>query len=357
MLLQNATVAGVVLTPPDQICAVVVLAAAAWCLLASWVTKTHSHVDRLWSITPVVYVLVYALYDVVANGAKALDARLALMATLVLLWGARLSYNFARKGGYSAGEQDYRWPVLQKLPVLRHPIAWQLFNLSFIASYQNVLLFLIAAPTSYVYRAATVALPSRRVTRPPLTALDLIATCLFQSFWILESVADQQQWEFQQSKHRARGHPRIAALEEDYRRGFLTSGLFRLSRHPNFFAEQALWCSFYLFSVAASCQSPTEVAALFRAPVDWRAWVNWSATGAALLVALFQGSTPFTESITRGKYASYAAYQKTTSRLVPWFPARGKQISSTGAAATGTVITATGERKSTRARKPRKLED
>ena len=188
-------------------------------------------------------------------------------------------------------------------------------------------------------------------------ARDLIATCLFQSFWILESVADQQQWEFQQSKHRARGHPRIAALEEDYRRGFLTSGLFRLSRHPNFFAEQALWCSFYLFSVAASCQSPTEVAALFRAPVDWRAWVNWSATGAALLVALFQGSTPFTESITRGKYASYAAYQKTTSRLVPWFPARGKQISSTGAAATGTVITATGERKSTRARKPRKLED
>ncbi len=34
------------------------------------------------------------------------------MALLILLWGARLTFNFARKGGYS-GTEDYRWPVLR----------------------------------------------------------------------------------------------------------------------------------------------------------------------------------------------------------------------------------------------------
>ena len=49
-------------------------------------------------------------------------------------------------------------------------------------------------------------------------------------------------------------------------------------------------------------------------------WVNPSVLGVVLLVALFQGSTSFTESITLSKYGAYAQYQQTTSRLLPWFP-------------------------------------
>lgn len=101
-----------------------VLMHAALCLLASWLTWDHSwharcvamraplrcllaqpltprccRVDRLWSVTPVFYTLHFA---------RAGDwaPRLTLMAALALLWGARLSWNFARKAGYQARACD-----------------------------------------------------------------------------------------------------------------------------------------------------------------------------------------------------------------------------------------------------------
>ena len=146
--------------------------------------------------------------------------------------------------------------------------------------------------------------------------MDRIAIALFAFFVAFESLADQQQWIFQQSKHRAPGHARVNALRDDYKRGFLTSGLFRYSRHPNFFAEQCVWASYYLFAVAAKWDGRAD---LFGA--SWRdAWVHEQGVGAVLLVLLFQGSTRFTESITAGKYPEYAEYRKTTSALVPLPP-------------------------------------
>ncbi|MFY0538836.1 hypothetical protein [Nannocystis pusilla] len=41
-----------------------------------------------------------------------------------------------------------------------------------------------------------------------------------------------------------------------------------------------------------------------------------------LLTLLFHGSTTFTEQLSRAKYPTYADYQRSTSRLVPWFPRR-----------------------------------
>jgi steroid 5-alpha reductase family enzyme len=51
--------------------------------------------------------------------------------------------------------------------------------------------------------------------------------------------------------------------------------------------------------------------------------------GAVLLTLLFVGSTRFTESITKSKYPEYAAYQATTSAVVPWLPRRARQEAST----------------------------
>ena len=80
------------------------------------------------------------MYASVYAYASGFDARTSTMAALTWAWGIRLTYNFARKGGYSKGEQDYRWPVLRQHPLLKHPVAWQAFNLGFIASYQHLLL-------------------------------------------------------------------------------------------------------------------------------------------------------------------------------------------------------------------------
>jgi hypothetical protein len=57
----------------------------------------------------------------------------------------------------------------------------------------------------------------------------------------------------------------------DFKRGFITSGLFRYSRHPNFFAEQCVWWALALFSVAVTGD-----------------WSHWTFVGAVLLSLLFQ---------------------------------------------------------------------
>ena len=62
-------------------------------LLFDW-----SGVDRLWSITPVIYANSFWLCKYMSSGI--VDARLLVMASLVTLWGCRLTYNFAVKGGY-----------------------------------------------------------------------------------------------------------------------------------------------------------------------------------------------------------------------------------------------------------------
>lgn len=44
----------------------------------------------------------------------------------------------------------------------------------------------------------------------------------------------------------------------------------------------------------------------------------WDVAPALAYSAIFQGSTPFTESITSGKYPGYKAYQQRVSMSVPW---------------------------------------
>src|SRR3954469_17467874 len=126
---------------PLLVVVLVVLVVCAFCWIASLVTKDTSWVDRIWSIVPVVYVWIFAI----AAGLG--DVRLDVMAGLVTLWGARLTFNFARKGGYS-GVEDYRWPVLR---ARMKPAQFAVFNILFICLYQHALLVLITLPASTAY--------------------------------------------------------------------------------------------------------------------------------------------------------------------------------------------------------------
>ncbi|GAA5203260.1 DUF1295 domain-containing protein [Microbacterium jejuense] len=251
--------------------------AAAFCWITSLVTNETSWIDRLWSIVPVIYVWIFAAAALIAG----LDAtRLVVMAVLVTAWGARLTFNFARKGGYT-GMEDYRWAILRG-----RMTRWQfqLFNLFFIVLFQSGLLVLIALPAYIAWQH-----PS------PFTGWDAVFSALFAAFLIGEAVADQQQWRFHQAKKAAGGTlaPR-----------FLTTGLFAHSRHPNFFFEQAQWWAFYAIGAVALV-------------ADGGSWLNWTIVGAVLLSVLFIGSTVFTESISSAKYPAYREYQRTTSMLIP----------------------------------------
>ena len=251
-----------------------VLALVAWLLAV--ITREVSWIDRLWSICPPVYCLI------VAASVGFASPRVMLMTALVVAWGSRLTYNFARKGGYRPGGEDYRWAHVRK----RHgPVGFQVLSITFVHPGQMLLIWLFTSP---IHRAW-------QFPDTPLGWLDLLAAAVFLTLLAGETVADRQMWDFQQDKKR-----RIANGEE-IRQPFMTRGLYRYSRHPNYFCEMGMWWVFYLFAVAASGE-----------------WVHWTVLGCIGLTLLFVPSLRITEEISAAKYPGYREYQAAVPALIPF---------------------------------------
>lgn len=266
---------------------VIYIVAALLCFVVSTLSNNFSQVDKLWSTIPIVYAWVVAWES-------GFESRIVLMAILVSIWGIRLTYNFSRRGGYSVrfwtGEEDYRWAVLRAKPELAARWRWVIFNLLFISLYQMGLILLMTLPAV------------RSMGGGPLALVDWILAGLMAGFVIVETIADQQQWNYHKQKRLLKEEG--DELPEAYGKGFVDSGLWALVRHPNYAAEQAIWIVFYFFSVVAS-----------------GTWINWSVMGAILLVLLFWGSSNFSESISSGKYPGYAEYKNRVPRFIPFlFP-------------------------------------
>ena len=255
------------------------------CFIVSEMTGNYSQVDKLWSLMPIAYSWITA--------AIFPSARVFIMAALVTAWGLRLSYNFSRKGGYNLipwkGEEDYRWKVLRKNPLLKGRLRFGLFNFFFISFYQNILMFLFSTPL--ILAAIN--------QNEPLRIIDLLAGALMMIFIITESIADNQLFTFHQEKKKVENGSN--KYKESLKKGFMTEGLWKYVRHPNFTSEQLIWICFYFFGVAASGR-----------------WINFTLAGAILLVLLFIGSSQLTENISSRKYPGYTKYKEEVPRFIPW---------------------------------------
>ena len=270
-----------------RILGIIAACSAAFCFIVGEATGNNSQMDKLWSLLPIAYTWVIA-------GKGGMHPRLVVMAVLATLWGIRLTMNFARKGAYRLkfweGTEDYRWAVVRSGPAFRKRWAWTLFDLGFISVYQNALVLMTTFPALVAMRSDA-----------PFGWVDGIAAALMLGFIVWETVADEQQWAFQTRKWAMIKEGRkLEELPAPYDKGFNTTGLWDRSRHPNYFAEQAIWASFYIFSIGAG----TGI-------------VNWSIIGALLLIVLFQGSSSLAEEISGGKYPQYEEYCRRVPRFLP----------------------------------------
>ena len=113
---------------------IICVSSALYCFVAGEISRNNSQMDKLWSVLPIAYVWVIA-----AMGQ--FRWRLIIIAVIVTLWGARLTYNFAKKGAYSikfwSGEEDYRWVYLRKQKGFQNKFVWGIFDLLFISIFQN----------------------------------------------------------------------------------------------------------------------------------------------------------------------------------------------------------------------------
>ncbi|BFZ63752.1 hypothetical protein YB2330_004884 [Saitoella coloradoensis] len=262
----------------------------------SEVNDNYSQVDRLWPFLPTGYTLHFLAWAYYHG----LDSpRLWTLAGLHVVWTCRLFWNYYRKGGYSKGSEDYRWPYIRKnWRFFSNPTFFRLFNFVFISIAQNLLHLAIATP------AYIVLLVSRDVGP---RAGDAFAVEAFVLSLFLEGYADEQQWEFQSMKKKFLEYPEAERPEhlggftrKPLERGFNTHGLFAWSRHPNFIAEQLIWISFYAIGCTAS-----------------GVWLNWTIVGCLSYCILFQCSTRLTEEISCGKYPAYQKYQKRVGMFFP----------------------------------------
>ena len=80
--------------------------------------------------------------------------------------------------------------------------------------------------------------------------------------------------------------------------GFVSTGLWRFARHPNYFAKLGLWWSVYAFTYG----------------------LNRGVLGALTMTGLFQRVIRLTEKGTSSKYQGYKKYQANTSKIIPWPP-------------------------------------
>lgn len=122
---------------------------------------------------------------------------------------------------------------------------------------------------------------------------------------VFEYFADQQMWNYQSAKKEYQETAKVPAgwTRAQMDRGFVVSGLWRYSRHPNFAAEQSIWILLYTWSCFASGTLSTP-------------W-NYTAVGVVGYILVFVGSTPLTEQISSGKYPEYRVYQERVGRFLP----------------------------------------
>ncbi|KAJ4425012.1 hypothetical protein N0V82_000294 [Gnomoniopsis sp. IMI 355080] len=257
-------------------------------LVVAEFNKNYSQVDRCWSILPTFYI---AHFDLWARLAGVPSQRIDVILAFGIAWSTRLTYNYWRKGGYTVGSEDYRWEIIQKhIPVW----AFKLLNVTFISFMQSIILFLLAAPVYPILLTTQF--------RPDLGASDVAFLAWELGLVTSEWVSDGQQWHFHNAKHTYQETAKVPQgwTADDLNRGFLTLGLWKYSRHPNFAAEQIIWLSLYIWSAISTNTTFT-----------------WASAGVINLIWIFASSTILTEWISAGKYPEYKEYQRQVGKFLP----------------------------------------
>lgn len=195
--------------------AVLVLMTAVW--ISSLVRRDASLVDRFWGSA---FVVLAWVYFVVAPHGGPPGARHWLVPALATLWGLRLSvYLTWRNWGQGedfryvqmrSRDRSFAWTSLIKVFWLQAAIAW-----------------IVGLPLLQVHRTA----------RPEsLVWLDLLGVVFFAIGFLFEAVGDLQLTRFK--------------ADPANRGRVLDTGLWRYTRHPNYFGNAMIWWGFALIALA-----------------------------------------------------------------------------------------------------------
>jgi steroid 5-alpha reductase family enzyme len=238
--------------------------------IASVLRRDASLIDPFWGLGFVVLAWFYFL------SLDSATARRPLVVGLVTLWGLRLSvYLLWRNRGRG---EDYRYREMRD----SHPGSFALRSLFTVFLLQAAILWLVSLP---LYQALRADRPER------LTLLDGLGLLMFAAGLFFEATGD-----WQLSRFRSDPANRGKVLDR---------GLWRYTRHPNYFGDALVWWGLFLIALA----TPRS------------AWTVVSPVLMTLLLMKVSGVTLLEKKLGETK-PEYRDYARRTSAFFPWPPAR-----------------------------------
>ncbi len=204
--------------------------------------------------------------------------RQLLVVALTLVWGLRLGLFLAWR---NAGRgEDFRY---QQFRARYGPRRYWWVSFFQVFLLQGVLLWLVSAP---LLGAQISPLPDR------LGLLDFLGLAVWSVGFLFEAVGD---WQLARFKARPANKGQL-----------LTTGLWRFTRHPNYFGDAAVWWGFACLSLAGG-----------------RLWPILGSLLMTYLLLRVSGVAMLERSLVRTR-PGYESYMKTTSAFFPWIPRGGR---------------------------------
>ena len=243
--------------------------------LLSLAGRDASMVDPFWGTG---FVLVTWL-SLASTGPARADARSWLLTILVTIWGARLSlYLLWRNRGHG---EDKRYRAMRE----RHGSRFWWVSLLTVFWLQGIILWVVSMPIQALMFPAQ-ALNSSATSFSPLGWLDLVGVSVWCVGLFFEAVGDYQMAQFQSDSANA---GRV-----------MDRGLWRYTRHPNYFGDFCVWWGVYLIAASGGA-----------------AWTVFSPALMSFLLLKVSGVKLLEKTIT-DRRPDYAAYQSRTSSFFPW---------------------------------------
>jgi steroid 5-alpha reductase family enzyme len=237
--------------------------------LMSLALRNASIIDTFWGIG--FAIIAWIAFTLTPQGYL---LRKQLVVGLVTIWGLRLALHIGTRN--RGKPEDFRYAKWREGNGPR----WWWLSFFQVFLLQGFLMWLIS--TSIV-AAQTSGFPAI------LTPLDMIGASLWTVGLLIESIGD-----FQLRRFRA---------DPSNRGKLLTTGLWRFTRHPNYFGEAVVWWGLYVIALAAGF---------------W--WTVFSPILMTFLLTQVSG-VAMLERTMRTK-PGYDEYARRTSAFVPWFPRR-----------------------------------
>jgi steroid 5-alpha reductase family enzyme len=228
--------------------------------------KRYDSVDVAWGLV----FIVIALTALLVSGAPHLTSVVVMLC--VLIWGLRLSTHIYRRLRASTSE-DKRYVALRQKWRSGNEAVAVFFRIYMV---QAILAVMVSAPV-------LVSAAGPESTSPVFLFVGFIIWVVGLS---IEAIADRQLRQFIRTPH-PKGQ-------------LMTEGLWRYSRHPNYFGELLLWWGVGVMALGTTYS-----------------WIGLIGPMVISILIIFISGIPPTERAFAGR-SGWAAYKAQTSVLIPW---------------------------------------